>query len=79
MVADLGADLLQPEDAAAVYHAAAPGEIYPIHLAVRTGGDPAAFTPRLRHLVADVLRRLLRAACSGALRIAPNRAIREVG
>src|SRR5688500_10065789 len=42
---NLGSDLLQPEDAQAVYHAAAPGEMYPIHIAVRVGRRPGFVHP----------------------------------
>ena len=54
VVPDLATNLTDPEKGLRVYHAAAPGEIYPIRLAVRVGPDPAAFVPRLRELAGEV-------------------------
>lgn len=39
---------------AAIYHPAAPGDAYPLNLAIRTNGDPASFAPRLRVIAAAV-------------------------
>lgn len=50
MVPDLGTNLVEPQNGLGVYHPAAPGEIYPIRLAIRLGSDPGAFTRRLREL-----------------------------
>jgi predicted permease len=38
---------------AGVYRPLSPGEVYPVRMAVRVAGDPAAFTGRLREIAAD--------------------------
>ena len=52
MVGPLGMTL--PRPSAGFYHPAAPGEIYPVRLAVHVGDDPESFTPRLRTLLSEV-------------------------
>ena len=37
-----------------IYHPAAPGTVYPAHVAVRVKGNPEAFTPRLRAIATEV-------------------------
>lgn len=54
VVGDLGTDLMRQDGSANVYHAAAPGEIDPLWLAVHVGPNPASFTPQLRDLAARV-------------------------
>jgi putative ABC transport system permease protein len=53
LVDDLGTDLLQPDDAHAVYVPAAPGEMNPFGLAVHVASDPASFAARVRELAAE--------------------------
>ena len=43
-----------PRPSPGFYHPAAPGEIYPVRLAVHVGDDPESFAPRLRTLVSEV-------------------------
>ena len=52
VVGPLGMTL--PRPAPGFYHPAAPGEIYPVRLAVHVGDDPESFTPRLRTLASEV-------------------------
>ncbi len=52
VVGPLGMTL--PRPAPGFYHPAAPGEIYPLRLAVHVGDDPESFTPRLRALASEV-------------------------
>lgn len=37
-----------------MYHPAAPGELYPIWMAIRLAEDPLAFVPRLRRITSEV-------------------------
>ncbi|HEX8358481.1 MAG TPA: ABC transporter permease [Longimicrobium sp.] len=53
VVPDLGTNLTEPQNGLGVYHPAAPGEIYPLRLAVHVGPDPTSFAPRLRELLAQ--------------------------
>lgn len=39
---------------AGLYHAVAPGDVYPTHMAVHARGDPESFAPRLRTVAAAV-------------------------
>ncbi|WP_420125995.1 ABC transporter permease [Longimicrobium sp.] len=41
---------MSPGTEARLYHPMAPGQVYPVSLAVRTDGDPAAFSGRLREM-----------------------------
>jgi hypothetical protein len=54
VVQDFPANAMEPGLAPAkLYHAVAPGDIYPVSLALRVrGGDPAAFAPQLRKITA---------------------------
>jgi predicted permease len=45
---DLGMDVLNPAEGAGVYRPMAPGQVHPVHMAVRLRQDPAAFAERLR-------------------------------
>jgi putative ABC transport system permease protein len=56
VVRDLGMNPMNPEDAAGLYHAVAPGGVQPIRVAVRVGGDTASFAARLRSIATDVER-----------------------
>lgn len=53
VVPDLEMDMTEPQKGLGIYRPAAPGEIYPIRLAVRVGPNPAAFAPRLRDLAGE--------------------------
>jgi putative ABC transport system permease protein len=54
VVKPLGTNLALPEYDQAIYLPAAPGEIYPLRLAVHLDGSPEAFTPRLRQIVNEI-------------------------
>jgi predicted permease len=54
VVPALGTNLIQPEEAAGVYHPAAPGELASFHLAVHAAGDPMELAPRVRAVAAEV-------------------------
>jgi putative ABC transport system permease protein len=54
MVPDLATNLMEPQHGLGVYHPAAPGEIYPIRLAIHLGPNPTTFAPRLRDLAGRV-------------------------
>ena len=80
VVGPLGMNALNADLDQGVYHAAAPGELHPLHFAVRVGPDPLRFAPRLREIVAGI--------DAGALTDAPmpldqvpdpNRQIMELG
>jgi hypothetical protein len=53
VVGHLGMFPGQPDRDSGIYFPLAPGEIYPVPFAVRVGGDPTAFTPRLRALARE--------------------------
>jgi len=53
VVGQLGMDPV-PARGAGFYEPAAPGEIYPVRLAIHVGDDPESFTPRLRTLLGEV-------------------------
>ncbi|MEQ9401589.1 MAG: FtsX-like permease family protein [Longimicrobiales bacterium] len=53
VVGHLGVNTLTSRDEG-MYHPAAPGDLYPVWIAVRLGGDPLAFAPRLRRIASDV-------------------------
>jgi putative ABC transport system permease protein len=53
LVGPLGIDIMATEEKAGLYHPLAPGETQP-YLAVHVGGDPAAFTARLRTIAGEV-------------------------
>lgn len=55
VVPDLGTNLMEPQHGGlAVYHPAAPGEIYPMRVAINIGPTPTSFAPRLRELASRV-------------------------
>lgn len=54
VVGHLGMFAWHPPGDAGIYHAAAPGEVHPVRLGIRAGGDPELFIPRLRSLAAEV-------------------------
>jgi predicted permease len=70
VVRDLGTIHDDPLDVAAVYHAAAPGAVSPMHIALHVRGAPGAFTARLR---------LAAAAADPALRLHDLMPLDEAG
>jgi hypothetical protein len=48
VVEDLGMNVLDPAQAAGVYHLVAPGQVHPVHMLVRLTSAPETFVPRLR-------------------------------
>jgi len=54
VVGSLAMNSLNPARDAGVYYPAGPGEINPVAYVIETGEDPAAFTPRLRAIAANV-------------------------
>jgi hypothetical protein len=54
VVAPLGMSVMNADADQGIYHAAAPGELHPVRFAVRVGGDPERFTPRLRAIVTGI-------------------------
>lgn len=54
VVPALGTNLLQPEQAAGIYHPAAPADLASFHLAVHAAGDPMDLAPRVRAHAAEV-------------------------
>ena len=54
VVGHLGMHMLRPELDEGFYLPAAPGEIYPVRMAIHVGADPEAFVPRLRELTREV-------------------------
>ena len=54
VVGSLGMNWLDPALDAGVYHPTGPGEINPVGFVIEAGDDPAAFTPRLRAIAAEV-------------------------
>lgn len=49
-----GTNPINPEKDAAIYHPLAPGEVNPVRYFIELDGDPAAFVPRFREVVAAV-------------------------
>lgn len=54
VVKPLGMNLALPEFDQGIYLPAAPGEIYPLRLALHLDGIPQTFTPRLRQIVNEI-------------------------
>jgi predicted permease len=54
VVPALGTNLVQPEEAAGVYHPAAADDLASFWLAIHTAGDPMDLAPRVRALAAEV-------------------------
>ena len=54
VVGPLGMNPQNPARDEGVYHPAGPGEIHPVGFVIEAGDDPAAFTPRLRAIAAEV-------------------------
>ena len=54
VVGPLAMNPRNPDLDAGVYHPAAPGEIHPVGFVIEARDDPAAFTPRLRAIAAEV-------------------------
>lgn len=54
VVGHLGMHALTPARDEGMYHPAAPGELYPVWMAIRLGEDPLAFLPRLRRIASEV-------------------------
>jgi len=53
VVGHLGMFALSSRDEG-LYHPAAPGELYPVWMAIRLGADPLGFVPRLRRIASEV-------------------------
>ena len=54
VVGPLGMNPQNPARDEGIYHPAGPGEVHPLGLVIEAGDDPAAFTPRLRSIAAEV-------------------------
>ncbi len=54
VVGHLGMNEAAPDKDAGFYHPAAPGELNPVSVAIHLAGEPLAFVPRLRQIVAGV-------------------------
>jgi putative ABC transport system permease protein len=54
VVETFGTNLLDPDDAAAVYHPLTSADIHPMPFIIELDGDPTAFIPRLRSIAASI-------------------------
>jgi putative ABC transport system permease protein len=54
VVPDLGTIHDDPRNGAGIYHPVAPGEVFPLHIALHVRGDPEALTSRLRAIALEV-------------------------
>ena len=54
VVGPLGMSARNPVADQGMYHAIAPGELHPLRFAIRVGGDPERFTPRLRSIATAI-------------------------
>jgi len=59
VVGHLGVNLVNPDGDHAVYVLGAPGAIAPLRFGIHLAGEPEAFAPRLREIVAEVDRSLI--------------------
>jgi predicted permease len=54
VVGSLGMSQDPASDGAGLYHPVAPSDLAPLRMAVHLSGDPAAFAPRLREILAEI-------------------------
>ena len=54
VVDDLGMNVIDPANAAGIYHLINPGQLHPAQMLVRVAGEPEALVPRLRAILNEI-------------------------